>query len=341
VISGNVYTCSPGDDVEAALAIMQHHKVRRLAVVGDDDLLKGILSLDDVVLHAKEKKGKTIPGIPYAKVMDTLKAICAHREPASPEHIQLSTQSREQTSERTAELPTAQMLQAERERSRVFRLKSDAQLKREVIDELMWDTRVDETTIRVEVTGGIVTLTGTTPTYAAFRAAQTATHRIAGVLDVVNDLQVEIASTNARSDTNLARAVRQAFAWDVLVPEERITTTVSKGLVTLEGTVDSLREREEAEQAIHRLSGVRGVRNKIIVKPPKANRGDVRKAIMEALQRCAEYEAEHITVRVANGKVTLTGRVGSGFEKRAIIETVSHAPGVKNIDDQLQIGQND
>ncbi|MCI0338782.1 MAG: BON domain-containing protein [Acidobacteria bacterium] len=337
VISGNVYACSPGDDAEAALATMQLHQVRRLPVIGDDGSLQGILSLDDVVLHAKKTKGKTPPGISYGKAMDTLKAICVHRGTASTEQIQLSQQSREQLSGQTSEQPTEQMLQADRERSRVFRLKSDAQLKHEVLEELKWDTRVDETTIRVEVTDGMVTLAGTAPTYAAFRAAQTAAHRVAGVLDVVNDIQVKVPRTIARSDTDLAMAVRQALAWDVLVPEERIATTVSRGLITLEGTVDSLREREEAGQAVQRLSGVRGVRNKITVKPPKANRGDVRKAIEEALQRCAEYEAEHITVRVTNGKVTLTGRVGSGFEKRAIIETVSHAPGVKIIDDQLQI----
>jgi osmotically-inducible protein OsmY/CBS domain-containing protein len=337
VISGNVYACSPGDDVEAALTTMQLHKVRRLPVVGDDGSLQGILSLDDVVLHARKTKGKTPPGISYAKVMDTLKAVCAHRDSASTEQRQLSQPSIEQLSGQTTDQPTEQMLQAERERSRVFRLKSDAQLKHEVLDELKWDSRIDETTIRVEVADGMVTLTGTAPTYAAFRAAQTAAHRVAGVLDVVNDIQVKVPSSIARSDTDLARAVRQALAWDALVPEECITTTVSRGLITLEGTVDSLRERAEAEQAVQRLSGVRGVRNKITVKPPKANRGEVQKAIEEALQRCAEYEAEHITVRVTNGKVTLTGRVGSGFEKHAIIETVSHAPGVKIIDDQLQI----
>ncbi|MCI0659551.1 MAG: BON domain-containing protein [Acidobacteria bacterium] len=239
VISGNVYTCSPDDDVEAALSIMQHHKVRRLPVTGDDGSFKGILSLDDIILHAKEKKGKTISVIPYAKVIDTLKAVCAHRDSALSEQIKPSERSRDQPSGQPPEQPTAQMLQAERERSRVFRLKSDAQLKQEVFDELKWDTRVDETAIRVEVTEGIVTLTGMTPTYAAFRAAQTAAHRVAGVRDVVNDIHVEVPSINARSDANLARAVRQALAWDVLVPEERITTTVSKGLITLEGSVES------------------------------------------------------------------------------------------------------
>jgi CBS domain-containing protein len=53
VISGKVFACRPDDDLRAALAIMGQEKVRRLPVISGDGKLEGILSMDDVVLHAE------------------------------------------------------------------------------------------------------------------------------------------------------------------------------------------------------------------------------------------------------------------------------------------------
>ena len=223
--------------------------------------------------------------------------------------------------------------------TRVFRLKSDAQLKRDVREELEWDTRVDARGINVEVNNGVVTLAGNVSSYAAFVAAQKAAHRVAGVKDVANDLQVEIPEAQSRTDTAIAEAVRQALAWDALVPEEQITSTVTHGWVTLEGSVESLHEREDAGRAVRRLAGIKGVHNHIVVYPPKADAKDVCKAIQEALERCAKVEAEHISVKVSENTVTLSGRVSSQKERRAILETVSHSPGVKTINDQLCISE--
>jgi BON domain-containing protein len=56
------------------------------------------------------------------------------------------------------------------------------------------------------VSGGVVTLSGSVDSYAKRLAAQTAAHRVAGVLDVANDLQVQIPSESARTDTEIALA---------------------------------------------------------------------------------------------------------------------------------------
>jgi osmotically-inducible protein OsmY len=113
-------------------------------------------------------------------------------------------------------------------------VKSDAQIQREVLEELKWDTRVDETDVGVEVDAGVVTLTGTVANYAKRLAAQEAAHRVRGVLDVANDIQVKITGGPVRTDTEIAQAVRAALEWDAHVPHERIQSTVANGIVTLE-----------------------------------------------------------------------------------------------------------
>ena len=73
VASGVLYSCTPGATLSAALATMAAHRVRRLPVL-DDGQLVGMLSLNDIVLAAGE------PGAPAAQqVLDALRNICAHR----------------------------------------------------------------------------------------------------------------------------------------------------------------------------------------------------------------------------------------------------------------------
>ena len=81
VITGTVYSVVPEDDVQQALEIMQEHKVRRLPVVSPDGELKGMLSMNDVVLKAEEARDTQAPELAYADVVNTYKAICAHSVP--------------------------------------------------------------------------------------------------------------------------------------------------------------------------------------------------------------------------------------------------------------------
>jgi osmotically-inducible protein OsmY len=146
--------------------------------------------------------------------------------------------------------------------------KSDAQIHQDVLRELRWDSRVEETEVGVEVDQGVVTLTGTVASYAKKLAAQDAAHRVTGVLDVANDIHVRVPGSPGRTDTEIAQVVRRALEWDVEVPHTRITSTVADGVVTLAGEVDRLSEREDAARAMRYLEGVRGITNLIVVRPP-------------------------------------------------------------------------
>src|SRR5919199_5695656 len=120
-----------------------------------------------------------------------------------------------------------------------------------------------------------------------------------------------------------------------LVPEERISTTVSDGWVTLEGEVDRWTQREDAEHAVRHLAGVQGVTNRITVRAPHGAAETVRTAIEDALQRQAEREAARVKVAVHDGTVTLSGHVRSWREKEAILGAAGHAPGVQGGEDKI------
>ena len=218
-----------------------------------------------------------------------------------------------------------------------MRRKSDNQIKQDVLRELKWDSRVAWAGAGVSVQDGVVTLTGTAPSYAKKLAAQEAAHRVWGVLDVANDIEVSAFAEHARTDTEIAQAVRDALEWDVLVPDEQIKSTVSDGWVTLEGAVNTLREFSDAERAVLRLAGVVGVINNIEIRPTGVNPEELLTDIEAALERRAEREAQRLRIEVLDGSVGVWGRVHSWQEKRAVLGSISHAPGVREVNDHLRI----
>src|SRR5579871_2059691 len=104
--------------------------------------------------------------------------------------------------------------------------KSDELIQRDVQRELKWDTRVDETDIGVTVEHGIVKLMGTVRSAAERYAAVAAAFRVAGVHDVVNEIEVKLPGSAVRTDEHIAEAVRHALTWDVYLDEDRIQSTV-------------------------------------------------------------------------------------------------------------------
>lgn len=216
--------------------------------------------------------------------------------------------------------------------------KTDSDLQQDVARELAWDTRISPTEIGIQVKNAVVTLTGTVDSWAKLRAAQDAVHRVAGVLDVANDLLVKSVGSARRTDTEIAQAVRQALEWDVMVPDRQIQSTVSEGTVTLEGSVLSWSQRSDAERAIERLTGVKHVLNRIQIEGgDEVDVDGARHAVANALERHAEREAARIDLQAANGTVQVTGVVHSWQEKEAVLGAVRGTRGVREVGDHLRI----
>ncbi len=75
-----MYACSPDDDVKEARKTMEKERVRRLPALDTDGLLQGMLSLNEVVLHAEQgTSGRKTPALSYKDAIRALKEICAHR----------------------------------------------------------------------------------------------------------------------------------------------------------------------------------------------------------------------------------------------------------------------
>src|SRR5260370_2692401 len=216
-------------------------------------------------------------------------------------------------------------------------ISTDEAIQADILEELKWDTRVKPNEIGVAVKDGIVTLTGWVDSYLKKMAAQEASHRVRGVKAVATDIEARLPGFAERTDTDLGAAVLNALRWDAAIPAGKVDVTVSQGWVTLKGEVEHAFQVRDAERAVRRHAGVKGVSNLIVVNRSHVLPSDLKQQIERALIRNAQTDARNITVEMEGGKVILRGTVRSSAEKQSAEETAGSAPGVSEVEKSLVI----
>jgi osmotically-inducible protein OsmY len=213
---------------------------------------------------------------------------------------------------------------------------SDEQIQREVLAELKWDARVQPNEVGVAVKDGIVILTGWVDSYMKKWAAENAAHRVRHVKAVVNQIEVRLPASEERSDVDIAAEVVRALERNALIPIENLDVTVSKGWVTLKGQVEWQYQKEDAENVVRRIPGVKGITNLLIVKP-RVSTAELKQKIEQALIRSAQLDAQNITVAVQGSKVILKGTVRSWAEKEEAEQAAWSAPGITAVENRIVV----
>ena len=70
---------------------------------------------------------------------------------------------------------------------------------------------------------------------------------------------------------DLQEEVIEELAFDPRVNSDDIAVTVKEGIITLRGTVPSFHQKWEAEDAVKRIRGVRGIANELAVDLPSGH----------------------------------------------------------------------
>lgn len=194
---------------------------------------------------------------------------------------------------------------------------------------------------------GVVTLSGTAPSWASKTLAARVAAGVYGVRGVRDDIAV--AYEQDRSDAQIRDEIRARLAWDALVDDALVEIVVDAGRVTLEGVVGSAAERSRA-YADAWVAGVRSVDSAGLEvarwahdpalagdkHAPKSD-ADIAAAIEAALRYDPRVAAFSIDPRVDDGIVTLFGVVSNPKARESAATDARNVVGVRRVRNRLKI----
>src|SRR3989475_4772848 len=137
-----------------------------------------------------------------------------------------------------------------------------------------------------------------------------------------------------RSDEEIQRDVLAELKWDPRLQPNEIGVIVKDGIVTLTGSVDSYLKKWAAEEAAHRVRGVKAVANDVEVRLPGAGQrtdADIAAAAVRALEWDAFVPVDKLDITVSNGWVTLKGEVEWQFQKEDAERVIRRLSGVRGV----------
>jgi osmotically-inducible protein OsmY len=147
-------------------------------------------------------------------------------------------------------------------------------------------------------------------------------------------------ATETRTDEEIQRDVIAELRWDARVKPNEIGVQVKGGVVTLTGWVDSYMKKWAAEEAAHRVKGVKAVANDVEVRLPGDSQrtdADIATAVVQALESDASMRLEKLDVTVAKGWVTLQGEVEWQYQKEDAERVVRRITGVKGVTNLIAV----
>ncbi|MEO6902742.1 MAG: BON domain-containing protein [Bacteroidia bacterium] len=216
-------------------------------------------------------------------------------------------------------------------------MKNNETLQKDVQYAIKWEPLLNAAEIGVTAKDGIITLTGVVDSYSKKSEAEDAAKNVAGVKAVVEKLEIKFSNNyGIKEDGEIAKEVLNAFKWKSSIPDDKIKVKVEKGWVTLEGELSWNYQRVAANEAVKNLLGVTGVTDNLKIKPESKDVIEKRQ-IEEAIARNWSINSKDIRVSVSGNKVTLIGSVNSWYQKDEAGRIAWNAPGVWNVDNELEI----
>ena len=215
-------------------------------------------------------------------------------------------------------------------------MKNNEELQKDVQDAIKWQPLLHAAEIGVTVKDGVVSLTGVVDSYSKKSEAEDAAKNVAGVTVVVEKIEVKLPSLWSKNSSEIANEVLTAIKarWDL--PQDKIKVKVENGWITLTGELTWNYQREDASDAVRNLMGVTGVSNNITIK--SESNDPIEKADIEAaLLRNWSFYDNDIHVKVNDHKATLTGSVGSIYQKEEAGRIAWNAQGVYQVDNELVV----
>ncbi len=141
------------------------------------------------------------------------------------------------------------------------------------------------------------------------------------------------------SNQDLINDVIDELAWDPKLDADEIAVSADDGVVTLRGTVGSLRKKREAKKAAGRVHGVKSVKNDLevhLLNEQRREDADVRRDVLQAFALDTLIPST-IDANVHEGFVTLTGSADWEYQREEATFVAGNVLGVVDVFDDTRL----
>jgi len=139
--------------------------------------------------------------------------------------------------------------------------KTDSEIAEAVLNAIRLHTVVQEDRIKIKVEDGIVTLEGEVEWEYQRKAAKHSIENLPGVRNVLNYIIVKPKAVAS----DLQQKIGAAFRRSATIDAQKVRVEIIGSKVILSGTVRSIAEKEDAEDAVWAAPGIITVENKLHV----------------------------------------------------------------------------
>ncbi|MGK7395227.1 MAG: BON domain-containing protein [Candidatus Cyclobacteriaceae bacterium M3_2C_046] len=218
-------------------------------------------------------------------------------------------------------------------------MKDQEKIKQDIVDQLVWDNRLEDVQIDVDYNGTTARLSGKVHSYNVRQAAEADALQIEGVLSVDNQLAVDAShQIDAPTDQEIQNHVKDSIYWNNRIDYSKIDVVVEDKVATLAGSVDAFWKKNLAADLAYGVNGIRNVNNKLSIVPTRERKDElIAKDVMAALSRNNQVDESRVTVNVNDGQITLSGAVNTWSENNAAYESALYAKGVRDIKNDILV----
>lgn len=231
---------------------------------------------------------------------------------------------------------------------------NEARLEGQIGTAILLNRHLNPFEISVDVEGDTAILTGTVDESVDKELAERLAMNTKGIARVDNRIAID-AETTGRvrkdgdrdfgevvQDASITAAVKSRLLWNDTTDGLDIEVDTVDGRVTLSGDATTQAEKDLATRLAKRTDGVRGVDNRIVVKPsntPKPENTDDRVSdawittkVKSSLLMSTNVDGLDLSVETRDGAVTLTGSASSAAERDLAVEIAKDIKGVRAVD---------
>ena len=157
------------------------------------------------------------------------------------------------------------------------------------------------------------------------------------ILVIVNLSFAMVPQKGKMTESMMKTFIEYRLIQSKILVNDNISVPVANGVITLDGTVSTLRDKQQAEKEVRKVVQEYKIINNLSIPKSNLSDADFAQKVTEQLRKHIFYSIfDWVTVSVTNGVVTLNGWTHLPWGDVQFVQEVEKVPGVQSVKNEIQ-----